>query len=195
MGGTGEIMWIAGVDEAGRGSLAGPVIAAAVILDPKNPIKGLADSKQLTEARREAFFAVICERAVAFGIGRAEVQEIDQINILQAALLAMQRAIMALGCAPVKVWVDGNCCPVLEYPTEAVIGGDALLPVISAASIVAKVTRDREMVALDKRYPNYGFAKHKGYPTQYHRLMLEKWGPCAMHRLSFAPVKSVFLEK
>lgn len=182
---------IAGVDEAGRGPLAGPVIAAAVILDPKRKIKGLADSKILTEKRREALFEEICTKALAWGIGRAEVKEIDQINILKASLLAMQRAVSELSISPSKVLVDGNCCPKLAFPTEAIIGGDATIAAISAASILAKVSRDREMIVLDSFYPGYGFAKHKGYGTEAHQLALKKLGPCQIHRRSFAPIREL----
>lgn len=184
-------MIIAGVDEAGRGPLAGPVISAAVILDPKYPIKHLADSKVLSEVKREALFIEICKKALAFGVGRAEVEEIDKLNILQATLLSMQRAVAALKIMPEEVLVDGNCCPVLKYPTRAIIDGDNLIPCISAASIIAKVTRDREMKELDDLYPGYGFAKHKGYPTVLHRQRLQELGPCLIHRRSFAPVKAV----
>jgi len=182
-------MLIAGVDEAGRGPLAGPVIAAAVILDPKQKIKGLADSKILTEKRRETLYDEICQRALAFAVGRADEKEIDTINILQAALLAMRRAVLLLKIQPSKVVVDGNQCPMLECPVEAIIKGDSLIAEISAASIIAKVTRDREMVLLDSQYPGYGFAKHKGYPTKEHFAILKKRGPCLIHRLSFAPVR------
>lgn len=179
------------MDEAGRGPLAGPVISAAVILDPDKPILGLADSKQLTEKKREALFFEICQKALAFGIGRAEVREIDTINILQATLLSMQRAIENLAIKPIKVLVDGNCCPKIPYPVEAIIDGDSLIPAISAASIIAKVTRDREMVLLDKEYPGYGFAKHKGYGTIAHRQSLQQLGPSIIHRKSFAPVRAL----
>ncbi len=182
-------MLIAGVDEAGRGPLAGPVIAAAVILDPNKCIKGLADSKALSEAQRERLFVEICHSALAFGIGRAEYHEIDTINILQATLLSMQRAISALQIMPGKVLVDGNRCPEVSCLAESIIGGDRLVPAISAASILAKVTRDREMVQMDKIYPGYGFAQHKGYPTAQHRATLYEWGPCQIHRLSFSPVR------
>lgn len=188
-------MLIAGVDEAGRGPLAGPVISAAVILDPNKKIKNLVDSKKLSEVRRESLFIEICEKAIAFGIGRAEIFEIDSINILQATLLSMQRAVAKLRIQPNEVLVDGNCCPILEYPTRAIIDGDNLIPAISAASILAKVTRDREMVILDKAFPEYGFAKHKGYPTALHRMILKKLGPCKIHRLSFAPVKEAILKQ
>jgi len=184
-------MLIAGIDEAGRGPLAGPVISAAVILDPKQKISFLADSKKLTEVRRESLFEEICTKALAWAIGRAEVDEIDRLNILQATLLSMQRAVASLGVLPVKVLVDGNCCPMLKFPVEAIIDGDNLIPEISAASILAKVTRDREMVRLDKEYPGYGFAKHKGYPTVAHRNCLKKLGPCLIHRRSFAPVREL----
>jgi ribonuclease HII len=178
----------AGVDEAGRGPLAGAVIAAAVILDPEKPIAGLADSKKLTEVARELLFPLIQEHALAWAIGRAEASEIDEINILQASLLAMQRAVNALKIFPQLALIDGNRSPVLSCETRAIIGGDNLEPAISAASILAKVTRDREMVLLDKEYPHYGFAKHKGYPTKDHLAALEKHGVCAIHRRTYAPV-------
>lgn len=182
-------MLIAGVDEAGRGPLAGPVISAVVILDPNKKIKHLADSKKLSATQRESLFLEICEKAISFGIGRAEVFEIDRINILQATLLSMQRAVAALHIRPSQVLIDGNCCPILEYPTKAIIDGDNLIPAISAASILAKVTRDREMIMLDKEFPEYGFAQHKGYPTALHRMILKKIGPCKIHRCSFSPVR------
>ncbi len=182
---------IAGVDEAGRGPLAGPVVAAAVILDPGQPIAGLADSKILTETHREDLFDVICERTLAYAIGRAEVEEIDRMNILQATMLAMQRAVAALDSPPSSAWVDGNRCPALACPAKAVIKGDATVPAISAASIVAKVTRDREMRDWDRRYPGYGFARHKGYPTRAHLAALERLGVTPIHRRSFAPVRSI----
>lgn len=189
-------MAIAGVDEAGRGPLAGPVISAAVILDPNKKIKNLADSKKLSEVKRESLFIEICEKAIAFGIGRAEVFEIDKINILQATLLSMQRAVAALKVRPTEVLIDGNCCPILDYPTRAIINGDNLVAEISAASILAKVTRDREMMEIwDKEFPEYGFAKHKGYPTAMHRLILKSLGPCKIHRLSFGPVKEAIETK
>jgi ribonuclease HII len=180
---------LAGVDEAGRGPLAGPVLAAAVVLDADSPIAGLADSKQLTARRRELLAVQIRRRARAWGVGRAEVEEIDAINILQATLLAMQRACAALGFVPDRVLVDGLHCPALGCPVEAVIGGDASVPAISAASILAKVARDREMEALDQRYPGYGFARHKGYGTPEHLKALQRLGPSPIHRLSFAPVR------
>ena len=183
-----EKKWIAGVDEAGRGPLAGAVIAAAVILDPEQPIEGLADSKILTEKRREILFDIIQERAFSFAIGRAEVEEIDSLNILQASLLAMQRAVDALKIYPNLAIIDGNQIPKLKCEAKAIVKGDQTEPAISAASILAKVTRDREMVIMDKLYPQYGFAKHKGYPTKDHMAALEQHGICAIHRRSYAPV-------
>ncbi len=179
---------IAGVDEAGRGPLAGPVIAAAVILDPARPIAGLADSKKLSPTRRERLAAEIRAKASAWALGRADVAEIEQINILQATLLAMQRAVAALSLAPAKVLVDGNRCPILDYPCQAIIRGDVTVPVISAASILAKVARDAELRVLHDRFPDYGFARHKGYPTAAHRDALRRYGPCPEHRRTFAPV-------
>ena len=180
---------IAGVDEVGRGPLAGPVVAAAVILDPGRPIAGLADSKVLSALQRKRLCREIELAALSFALGRAEVEEIDRLNILQASLLAMQRAVAALHVTPDKVLVDGSHCPALACATEAIIGGDATVAAISAASIVAKVSRDREMEALDAAYPGYGFGKHKGYPTREHLQALKSWGPCAIHRRSFAPVR------
>lgn len=180
---------LAGVDEVGRGPLAGPVVAAAVILDPERPIEGLRDSKKLTERRREVLAEQIRERALAWSLGRAEVHEIDAINILQASLLAMQRAVAGLALAPELVLVDGNRCPQLDYPSQAVIRGDALVPAISAASIIAKVSRDREMVELDSSYPGYGLAKHKGYPSKAHLEALQALGVTPVHRRSYAPVR------
>ncbi|HEX4044348.1 MAG TPA: ribonuclease HII [Gammaproteobacteria bacterium] len=179
---------IAGVDEAGRGPLAGPVIAAAVILDPRRPIKGLADSKVLTALQREKLFIKIQERALAWSAARATVLEIDTINILQATMLAMQRAMARLPILPQTALIDGNRCPLLTCEAKAIIGGDAIEPAISAASIVAKVLRDRIMRFMDKKYPDYGFAQHKGYGTEQHRAALQKHGPCRIHRRSFAPV-------
>ena len=179
---------IAGVDEAGRGPLAGPVIAAAVILDPACPIAGLADSKQLSAVRREQLAAEIRTKALAWALGRAEVAEIDRINILQASLLAMQRAVAALSIVPDQALVDGNRCPRLACPCRAIIRGDATVPAISAASILAKVARDAEMGELHEHYPQYGFSQHKGYPTAAHRDALRRFGPCPEHRRSFAPV-------
>ncbi len=182
---------LAGVDEVGRGPLAGPVVAAAVILDPRHPIDGLADSKKLSEKRREALDLVIRERALAWSLGRAEVEEIDAINILQASLLAMQRAVAGLTVVPELVLVDGNRCPQLACPVQAVVKGDDLVPAISAASIIAKVSRDREMVALDARYPGYGLAKHKGYPSSLHMEALNELGVTPVHRRSYAPVRRI----
>ena len=180
---------VAGVDEVGRGPLAGPVVTAAVILDPDRPIAGLADSKALSEKRREALFDEIKEKAMAWAIGRAEVEEIDELNILQATLLAMQRAVAGLDVTPNHVLVDGNRCPELPCSSEAIIKGDGTVPVISAASIIAKVTRDREMVVMDEEYPGYGLAGHKGYPTKAHIAALEVLGVTPIHRRSFAPVR------
>jgi len=180
---------VAGVDEVGRGPLAGPVVAAAVILDPARPIDGLADSKTLSEKRRGLLAAQIHERALAWSLGRAEVEEIDRINILRASLLAMQRAVAALAQEPELVLVDGNRCPALACPVRAVVKGDALVPAISAASIVAKVSRDREMVELDALYPGYGLAQHKGYPSRMHLEALQRLGVSPVHRRSYAPVK------
>ena len=182
---------IAGVDEVGRGPLAGPVFAAAVILDPRSKIHGLADSKSLTATRREELDAEIRASAIAWSLGAATVEEIDSINILQASLLAMQRAVAALSCAPCLVLVDGNRCPQLNYASTAIIKGDQKVNAISAASIVAKVARDRQMLMLDALYPGYGFACHKGYPTPAHVHALQTLGVCAIHRRSFAPVRDV----
>ncbi len=180
---------IAGVDEAGCAPLAGPVVAAAVILDPKKPIVGLADSKVLTAKKREALFEIIQRDALAVGVGLATPAEIDEINILRAALLAMERAVAALKIAPELAQVDGRNKPKLACKVEAIIGGDALIPAISAASIIAKVTRDAMMVEMDKKYPGYGFAQHKGYPTKMHVEALQKLGVLDIHRRSFKPVQ------
>lgn len=180
---------LAGVDEAGRGPLAGPVVTAAVILPPDHGIDGLNDSKLLTPSRREAVAACIRERAVAWALGRAGPGEIDAVNILQATLRAMTRAVTALSVAAEAVWVDGDHCPELPVPVRAVIGGDASVAEISAASILAKVERDAEMIALDARYPGYGFAAHKGYGTPDHRAALVRLGPSPIHRMSFTPVR------
>ncbi|MBN6364526.1 MULTISPECIES: ribonuclease HII [Providencia] len=180
---------IAGVDEVGRGPLVGAVVTAAVILDPNNPITGLADSKKLTEKKREKLFDEIQEKALCWCIGRAEPEEIDNINILHATMLAMQRAVAGLSIVPEYVLIDGNRCPELPMPSQAVIKGDSLVQEISAASILAKVIRDREMVELDKAFPEYGFAKHKGYPTAYHLEKLAQYGATEFHRKSFAPVR------
>lgn len=183
--------WIAGVDEVGRGPLAGPVLAAAVILDPLKPIEGLNDSKLLSERKRESLFGIIKDRAIAWSIGRAEVEEIDALNILQATLLAMQRAIAGLPVIPTEVMVDGIHAPKLKMPVSKIPKGDQTVPSISAASIIAKVTRDSEMMQYDLAYPHYGFAAHKGYPTKAHLAALAKYGPTPIHRRSFAPVKLV----
>lgn len=179
---------VAGVDEAGRGPLAGPVVAAAVILDDQHPIAGLADSKKLTTARREALFDEIRAHALCTSIAEASVQEIDRFNILQATLLAMRRAVLGLRLKPALVLVDGNQLPRLEMPAEPIVRGDALVPAISAASILAKVYRDRWCAQVDGQYPEYGFAGHKGYGTAAHLAALQAHGACALHRHSFAPV-------
>lgn len=178
-----------GIDEAGRGPLAGPVIAAAVVLDNESEIDGLADSKTLTVARRERMFDVITETALAYSINGAEVSEIDSRNILQATLLAMRRAFEGLRLDVKEVFVDGNQDPGLPVKTHTVVRGDAKIPAISAASILAKVTRDRLMVECARTYPAYGFERHKGYPTSLHLARLQALGPCPIHRMSFAPVK------
>ncbi|MBB5209951.1 ribonuclease HII [Microbulbifer hydrolyticus] len=180
---------LAGVDEVGRGPLAGDVVAAAVILDPGSPIAGLADSKKLTEKKREVLFDEIREKALSFAIARASVEEIDQLNILHASLLAMKRAVEQLSVQPEFVLVDGNRKPRWDYDCDTVVKGDDRVAAIAAASILAKVTRDREMVALDKVYPGYGLAGHKGYPTRAHMEALERLGATPAHRKSFAPVR------
>lgn len=179
---------VAGVDEVGRGPLAGAVVAAAVILDPNNPIEGLTDSKKLTEKKRDALFDIIKRDSKAWAIGRAEVEEIDELNILHASMLAMKRAVEQLTPQAEYALVDGNRCPDLACPSEAVVKGDLTVPCISAASILAKVARDREMEALDQQYPGYGLAKHKGYPTKAHMDALKELGPTEIHRRSFGPV-------
>ncbi|MFB1487317.1 MULTISPECIES: ribonuclease HII [unclassified Thiocapsa] len=185
------VLWVAGVDEAGRGPLAGPVSAAAVILDPARPIPGLDDSKKLTPARRDALDLEIRERALAWAVAWASAEEIDRINILQASMLAMQRAVAALSIRPRRVLVDGNRCPDVGCEARAVIGGDGLVPSIGAASILAKVARDRLMCELDHAFPGYGFAGHKGYPTRVHIEALRRLGPCPEHRRSFGPVRAL----
>ena len=182
---------VAGVDEAGRGPLAGPVVAGAVILHPDRPVDGLRDSKKLSAARRDYLFEQICDRALAWATGSASVAEIDSINILQATMLAMQRAVAGLEPAAEHVLVDGNRCPDLDCPVRAIIRGDSLVAAISAASILAKVTRDREMLALDEDYPDYGFASHKGYPSKAHLDALDRLGVLPVHRRSFAPVRRI----
>lgn len=182
---------IAGVDEVGRGPLAGPVVTAAVILDPAKPIDGLADSKAISEKKREKLFDEIKEKALAWAIGRCEVEEIDELNILQATMVAMQRAVKGLNPPPEHALIDGNRCPRLPCTAESVVKGDSKVAAISAASILAKVTRDREMVELDKQYPGYGLAGHKGYPTKSHIEALHLLGVTPIHRRSFAPVRRI----
>jgi ribonuclease HII len=184
---------IAGVDEAGRGPLAGPVVAAAVILDDLNPIKGLADSKVLSAARREKLFDDIRAKALCCFIAQASVQEIEKLNILQATMLAMRRAVEGLRLKPVKVLVDGNHIPVLKILAEAIVKGDVTVPAISAASILAKVTRDRWCVEYDLQYPQYGFAKHKGYGTAEHMAALQAHGACPEHRKTFRPIAELLV--
>jgi ribonuclease HII len=190
-----SFIWVCGVDEAGRGPLVGAVVAGAVVLDPNNPIEGLKDSKKLTSARREYLYEQIMEKAKAWGVGEASPLEIDQINILQATMLAMRRAIedltTRLGTWPDKALIDGNRCPELPIAAEAIVKGDAKEPAISAASIVAKVTRDRQMMSLHERHPEYGFAQHMGYPTEAHFAALKQYGACDQHRRSFSPVRKV----
>ncbi len=182
---------IAGVDEVGRGPLVGDVVTAAVILDPNNPIDGLADSKKLTEKRRSALYDEIVEKALCFYIARASVAEIDDLNILHATMLAMTRAVEGLAIPAEFVFVDGNRLPKLAIPAQAVVKGDSLVAEISAASILAKVTRDREMIALDAQYPQYGFAGNKGYPTKAHLAALADHGVTKHHRTSFKPIKNI----
>ncbi|MFM2276351.1 MAG: hypothetical protein RL211_2223 [Pseudomonadota bacterium] len=182
---------IAGVDEAGRGPLAGPVVAAAVILDEKNPIRGLADSKTLTALRREKLFDEIRAKALCCSIAEASVEEIDRLNILQATMLAMRRAVEGLRLKPAKVLIDGNRIPVMDVLAEAIVKGDSLIPAISAASILAKVSRDRWCAELDLAYPQYGFAGHKGYGTAEHLVALREHGACPQHRKTFSPVAQV----
>lgn len=182
---------VAGVDEVGRGPLVGAVVTAAVILDPARPIVGLADSKKLSEKRRLALYDEIIEKALSWSLGRAEPEEIDKINILHATMLAMQRAVAGLSVVPEYVLIDGNRCPALPMPSLAVVKGDSRVAEISAASILAKVTRDREMAELDLSFPQYGFAQHKGYPTAFHLEKLAEHGATEHHRRSFGPVKRV----
>jgi ribonuclease HII len=186
---------VAGVDEAGRGPLAGPVVAAAVILDDHKPIKGLADSKKLTALRREKLFDEIRAKALCCSVALATVEEIDRLNILQATMLAMQRAVKGLRLKPAKVPVDGNRLPVLDVVAEAIVSGDALVPAISAASILAKVTRDRMLDELHDQHPLYGFDRHKGYGTAQHLAALREHGPLPAHRRSFAPVAQAMQER
>ncbi|MFM5036604.1 ribonuclease HII [Aeromonas veronii] len=180
---------VAGVDEVGRGPLVGDVVTAAVILDPANPIAGLNDSKKLSEKKRLALFDEIKEKALAWAIGRATPEEIDELNILHATMLAMQRAVAGLKVTPELVFIDGNRCPALRMEARAVVKGDSLVAAISAASILAKVTRDAEMTELDCRHPEYGFARHKGYPTPEHLAILAERGPLPEYRKSFKPVR------
>ena len=182
---------LCGVDEAGRGPLCGPVVAAAVILDPARPIAGLADSKKLSEKRRNALAIEIREKALAWCIAEASVAEIDRLNILHASMLAMQRAVAGLAIVPTRVQVDGNRCPRLDVPCEAVVKGDSLVAEISAASILAKTARDALLIELDRRYPQYGLAGHKGYPTAAHLAALKAHGACEIYRTSFAPVRAI----
>ena len=188
-------VWICGVDEAGRGPLVGSVVAGAVVLDPNQPIIGLRDSKKLSPARREQLYAEIMQKAQAWGVGQASPSEIDTLNILQATMLAMRRAIEALserlGEWPSKALIDGNRCPILPIASEAIIKGDAKEPAISAASIIAKVTRDQQMQVLHAQYPQYGFNQHMGYPTEAHMQALKQFGPCEEHRRTFAPVRDL----
>jgi ribonuclease HII len=186
---------ICGVDEVGRGPLAGPVVAAAVILDPKRPIEGIRDSKKLTPRKREALDVEIREKALAWSIGEASVQEIDELNILQATMLAMKRAIMGLQVEPDMVLVDGNRVPQIPYRCEAIVKGDDTVQEIGAASILAKVYRDNLMKIYDSVYPKYGFVNHAGYGTPVHLKALEKYGPCPIHRTSFEPVRKVLKRK
>lgn len=190
-------IWLCGVDEAGRGPLVGAVVAGAVVLDPENPIAGLKDSKKLTVAKREFLFEQIQLKAKAWGVGQASPEEIDQINILQATMLAMCRAVedlaTRLGAWPDKALIDGNRCPELPIAAEAIVKGDAKEPAISAASILAKVTRDRQMMILHEQYPQYGFNQHMGYPTEAHLAALQEFGACSEHRRSFSPVRNVLV--
>jgi ribonuclease HII len=187
---------MAGIDEAGRGPLAGPVVASAVVLNPRSPVEGLADSKKLTAIRRDILAIEIKRHAIAWSVAWADPAEIDAINILAATMLAMRRAILGLSVTPAHVLIDGNRLPDLRFDQhlidgEAIIGGDDIIPAISAASIIAKTTRDRMMVSLDKIYPRYEFARHKGYGTEIHREKLREFGPCSLHRRTFAPVRAV----
>jgi len=183
---------VAGVDEVGRGPLCGAVVTAAVILDPRRPILGLNDSKKLTPARREKLYDEICEKALCWYIARAEVEEIDELNILHATMLAMKRAVEGLTITPKLALIDGNRCPQLSVPSASVIQGDAKVPAIAAASILAKVSRDREMAAFELIYPGYGIGGHKGYPTPVHLEALARLGPTPIHRRSFAPVRAAY---
>lgn len=189
------VEWVCGVDEAGRGPLAGPVFAAAVVLDPDRPIEGLKDSKKLSSKKRDVLYEQILSNAKAYSVALANVHEIDNLNILRATMLAMQRAvqglIVSLGRLPDKALIDGNRCPDLDIEMEAIVQGDALVAEISAASILAKVSRDRHMLELDEVYPQYQFARHMAYPTALHIELLNQYGPCPEHRRSFGPVKQL----
>lgn len=186
-----DVTLMCGVDEVGRGPLVGAVVTAAVILDPQRPIIGLTDSKKLSEKKRQLLAAEIKEKALCWALGRAEPSEIDELNILHATMLAMQRAVSALAMQPEWVMIDGNRCPALAMPATAVVKGDALVPEISAASILAKVARDEEMAVLHQRYPQFGFAEHKGYPTAVHLAAIQQYGILAEHRRSFKPVRLI----
>lgn len=186
---------IAGVDEVGRGPLVGDVVTAAVILDPAKPIDGLADSKKISEKKRLALFDIIMQNAIAVSVGRASPQEIDELNILHATMLAMTRAVQGLAIQPTFVRVDGNRCPHWDYASEAVVKGDSLFAEISAASIIAKVTRDAEMSELHNAHPEYGFAQHKGYPTKAHLEKLAELGPLSQYRMSFKPVQLSLIQR
>jgi ribonuclease HII len=190
-----NVRLIAGVDEVGRGPLAGDVVAAAVILDLNKPIQGLTDSKKLSEKKREKLFSEIQEKALSFCVARASVEEIESLNIFHASMLAMKRAVEGLVIQPHHVLVDGNKLPNWSYSSEAIVQGDASEECIGAASIIAKVTRDREMVALDTKYPGYGFAIHKGYPTKLHLEALKKMGPCEIHRRAYGPVRELISQQ
>ncbi|MDR1529497.1 MAG: ribonuclease HII [Burkholderiales bacterium] len=188
-----NIIVVAGVDEAGRGPLAGNVVAAAVILHPDRPISGLRDSKTLSAIKRERLADEIRGRALSYAVGESGVEEIDTLNILRATMLAMQRAVKSLNMPPDEVWVDGHCAPSLPHTVRAIVKGDRDVAAISAASILAKTVRDAQMQVLDTEYPDYGFAKHKGYGTAAHLAAIKKFGPCPYHRKSFAPIKDYFL--
>jgi len=188
-------LWVAGVDEAGRGPLAGPVVAAAVILDPKHPIGGLADSKVLSESKRDKLFGVIRESALSWSIAQASVEEIDALNILQATLLAMQRAIAGLHIQPDEALIDGNRLPVLSIPAQAIVKGDIKIQAISAASILAKVHRDKIMHEYHQKYPDFSFHVHKGYGTRQHLAEIEQYGFLAIHRRTFNPVKTMLMQQ
>lgn len=191
MTGKARTVLVCGVDEAGRGPLAGPVYAAGVILDPERPIAGLADSKRLSSVVRDELAQLIKARALAWAVAKASVDEIDAINILQASLLAMRRAVEALAIQPAEAVVDGVHCPLLAIPVRAIVKGDCTVPAISAASILAKTARDAEMLELHRSYPDYGFDCHKGYPTAEHLAALRLYGVCPIHRKSYAPIKAL----